>query len=329
MGHPPFWARMLPRKWAFGEEGLLDVLDLGAGGDFGGELVVIEGHVDCHLVESEDDLFVLEGTADGDGGGIEAGAEVLIAGIGDRGFEVAVGVVDVLLVGEEVVAMDGDDADGDELAGAGLEAGDGEDIFGNGEEVFALGIFEGVGFGGDGIEVVGIEAADGKGVNEEAGAHVEEGVLVFLAEDGGTAVGLAPVGVVHGEGLAVAGHVEHLGVDDGPTAIDAEHVGRAEEDVGGEGGVVAGDAFFGFEACGLDLDGGGEGLEVFPALVKLGDELGGSEGLGDGGGFGHGKVAGGGDDPATGEAGTKHGGSEELREGGEVHRRPAFLRARR
>jgi hypothetical protein len=308
---------------------LLDVLDFGAGGDFGGELVVGEGHVHGHLVEGEDDLFVLEGAPDGDGGGIEAGTEVLIAGIGDGGFEVAVGVVDVLLVGEEVVAVDGDDADGDVLVGSGLWTGDGENVFGNGVEVLALGVFKGVSFGSDLVEVVGLEAADGEGINEEAGAHVEDGVFVLLAEDGGTAVGLVLQGDVHGEGFAVAGHVEHFGMDDGIAAIDAEHVGRAEEDVGGEGGVVAGDAFFGFEAGGLYLDGDGEGLEVVPALVELGDELVGGDGLGNGGRHGNGEVAGGGDNPATGEACTKHGGSEELRDGGGVHRRPAFLRARR
>jgi len=78
---------------------------------------------------------------------------------------------------------------------------------------------------------------------------------------------------IHGDGIAVAGHVEKLGADDWNAAEDTQHFGRAEQDVGRESGVVLGNAFFGLKAGGLHLNTGVEGFKRLPAVIEAGDEL--------------------------------------------------------
>ena len=84
------------------------------------ELVVGERGVGVEAVDGHDELVLLLRTIEGDGAGVFGAAEVLVGAVDDLGFEAAFVVVEIFFVGQQVVAVDVDDADWVELLAVGL-----------------------------------------------------------------------------------------------------------------------------------------------------------------------------------------------------------------
>ena len=290
-------------------------LDGGSLGDGDLELFVLELGVCGNAFHGHDELILVLWPAEGDGGGVLDTVEVEVAAVDDLGFEGSLVVVEVLLVGEEVFAMESNDAHGSELLGAGLAAHDVEDVFGAIDEVLLLGVFFGNGFGGDGIQLIVGEAADDHGIEEEAGAKV-------FVPDGAFALAGVESGVCHvlggdheDEAVSVAAEVKEDSLYEGSKAADAEHSGFSEEEHAAEGGVVGGLALLLLEVAGLNIDFGGHALKLGPLVVEAGDEFVSGHGLDDRRGDGHGELALGGEHgEAAGEGG--QGGGEEGKGGG-------------
>src|ERR1035441_3664809 len=85
---------------------LVQILHLGALGNGHYELVSRQGDVLRHLIHRQNNLRVLNWALDNDRRWVQPGTEVLVVRIEDLGHEVAVGVVHVLLVRKQVLAME-------------------------------------------------------------------------------------------------------------------------------------------------------------------------------------------------------------------------------
>ena len=101
-------------------------------------------------------------------------AVLLVVAVEGAGDDVAGGVVDVLLVGQQVDAADVDDAEGvgDLVLGWDEEF---EVVVGLFDEILLLAVgSDDAGVGGEGDELVGAESADEQGVEEDGGAEAVE-----------------------------------------------------------------------------------------------------------------------------------------------------------
>jgi hypothetical protein len=244
------------------------VLDGDVVGNFEFELIVFELFVEGDFGDGEGKAVLVERSRDDDEGREVDVAVFLVIGIGCAGDDTASGVVDVLLVGQQVGSADVDDA----LGVDGLALGLGEDfeiVVGLFEEIFLfVSGLDHTNVLGEGDDLAGSELLDEKGVEEDEGPEVFEAVLRGFSDLVGSDDGAASGGDEEFEGFAVADHIERLAADQGKLEEDPQLLGFAKEDVAAEGGVLFDRAGVGATGAGGDLDCGIHGLD---GVIRGGD----------------------------------------------------------
>jgi hypothetical protein len=250
--------------------------------------------IERQLGDGDGEVVLVLRTADFDLHGEGGVAEFLIVAVESASDDGAVGAVDVLLVREEVIAADVDDADGMGGLAFGLSEKLEVVVLLLDEIFFVFFICDDARVLGEDDDLVGTQAMNEERVEEDRGAEVFEAVGRGFGDFAGADHGEVALGNPELPGFTVADHVERHRTEKGHAEQDAKVLWLSDEDVSAEAWVGG---FFALTAaaCGGDdldgrvhgLDGVEAGIDLFEEVAELGvkDDVGGA-GLGDDAGMG-------------------------------------------
>lgn len=236
-------------------------------------MVWVEWFVEVDLGDGDGEAVLVERPFDDDAGREGDSVEGLVVGVEGAGGDLALVVVDVLLVGQEIAAADVDDAEGAGKGAMGL----GEEldvvVWLFDEVVLLAGVLVDADVLGKRDDVVGGDALDEHGVQDGAGAEVLEAVFGRGCDGVGAGDGTVLDGDEQLEGFAVGDHVEDSSTDDGGLEENANLFGLADDDVAADAEVVGDLAFETAAGAGDDVNGGGHGLDGGVLVVDALQEL--------------------------------------------------------